>query len=84
MRFKAAVTRRGLLRRVLSVGLPTMWGAVAITYKLTCPLAQENGLGARVATSAVFFAVGTGTLTLGSLKTNWVAVEVSASCTLYW
>ncbi|MFC8674370.1 PP2C family protein-serine/threonine phosphatase [Streptomyces griseorubiginosus] len=60
MRFKAAVPRRGLLRRVLSVGLPTMWGAVAITYKLTCPLAQENGLGARVATSAVFFAVGTG------------------------
>ncbi|MEU5040998.1 PP2C family protein-serine/threonine phosphatase [Streptomyces griseorubiginosus] len=42
------------------MGLPTMWGAVAITYKLTCPLAQENGLGARVATSAVFFAVGTG------------------------
>ncbi|WP_030321282.1 PP2C family protein-serine/threonine phosphatase [Streptomyces sp. NRRL B-3229] len=60
MRFKAAVPRRGLLRRVLSMGLPTMWGAVAITYKLTCPLAQENGLGARVATSAVFFAVGTG------------------------
>ncbi|MEI5099606.1 PP2C family protein-serine/threonine phosphatase [Streptomyces sp. PmtG] len=37
-----------------------MWGAVAITYKLTCPLAQQNGLGARIVTSAVFFAVGTG------------------------
>ena len=60
MCFKAAVPRRGLLRRVLSTGLPTMWGAVAITFKLTCPLAQENGLGARVVTSAVFFAVGTG------------------------
>ncbi|MDQ1072022.1 PP2C family protein-serine/threonine phosphatase [Streptomyces canus] len=47
-------------RRVLTFGLPTVWGAAAITYKLTCPLAQQNGLGARVASSAVFFAVGTG------------------------
>jgi hypothetical protein len=45
---------------VLTLGLPTVWGAVAITYKLTCPLAEQNGLGARVASSAVFFAVGTG------------------------
>ncbi|MFE3035776.1 PP2C family protein-serine/threonine phosphatase [Streptomyces canus] len=60
MSIKAAVPRAGSLRRVLSMGLPAMWGAVAITYKLTCPLAQQNGLGARVATSAVFFAVGTG------------------------
>ncbi|MEV6754364.1 PP2C family protein-serine/threonine phosphatase [Streptomyces sp. NPDC051214] len=37
-----------------------MWGAAAITYKLVCPLAQQNGLGARIVTSAVFFAVGTG------------------------
>ncbi|MFI0513740.1 PP2C family protein-serine/threonine phosphatase [Streptomyces sp. WSLK1-5] len=57
---KAAVPREGSLRRVLSLGLPTMWGAVAITYKLTCPLAQQHALGARVVTSAVFFAVGTG------------------------
>ncbi|WP_406491699.1 serine/threonine-protein phosphatase [Streptomyces sp. NBC_01604] len=48
------------LRRAISLGLPTAWGAVAITYKLVCPLAQQNGLGARVVTSAVFFAVGTG------------------------
>ncbi|MDH6432954.1 serine phosphatase RsbU (regulator of sigma subunit) [Streptomyces sp. SAI-144] len=47
-------------RRVLTLRLPTVWGAVAITYKLTCPLAEQNGLGARVASSAVFFAVGTG------------------------
>lgn len=47
-------------RRVLTLGLPTVWGAAAVTYKLTCPLAQQNGLGARVAGSAVFFAVGTG------------------------
>ncbi|WP_434093061.1 PP2C family protein-serine/threonine phosphatase [Streptomyces lasiicapitis] len=51
-------TRR--LRRALTLGLPTVWGAVAITYKLTCPLAQQHGLGARIVTSAVFFAVGTG------------------------
>ncbi|GGN70523.1 hypothetical protein GCM10011579_045830 [Streptomyces albiflavescens] len=42
------------------MGLPMAWGAMAITYKLTCPVAQQNGLGARIVTSAVFFAVGTG------------------------
>ncbi|MFJ8534945.1 PP2C family protein-serine/threonine phosphatase [Streptomyces sp. NPDC093591] len=47
-------------RKALAWGLPTAWGATAITYKLTCPLAQEAGLGARIVTSAVFFAVGTG------------------------
>lgn len=40
--------------------LPTVWGGVAVAYKFGCPLAQENGLGARIVTSAVFFAVGTG------------------------
>lgn len=48
------------LRRVLAMGLPTVWGVVAITYKLTCPLARQNGFGARIVTCAVFFAVGTG------------------------
>ncbi|MEU1178407.1 PP2C family protein-serine/threonine phosphatase [Streptomyces sp. NPDC005820] len=48
------------LRSALSLGLPTAWGALAIAYKLTCPLAQQDGLAARIATSAVFFAVGTG------------------------
>ncbi|NEB81348.1 serine/threonine-protein phosphatase, partial [Streptomyces sp. SID14478] len=42
------------------LGLPTVWGTVAIMYKLTCPLAQQNGLGARIVSSAVFFVVGTG------------------------
>ncbi|MFJ3671815.1 PP2C family protein-serine/threonine phosphatase [Streptomyces sp. NPDC090106] len=46
--------------RIKALALPTMWGAVAITYKLFCPLAQQPGIGARLATSAVFFAVGTG------------------------
>ncbi|MFD6432894.1 PP2C family protein-serine/threonine phosphatase [Streptomyces venezuelae] len=49
-----------MIRRVLTLGLPAVWGAVAITYKLACPLAQEESLGARIVTSAVFFAVGTG------------------------
>ena len=47
-------------RRALALGLPTAWGAVAIAYKLACPLAQQDGLGARIVSSAVFFAVGTG------------------------
>ncbi|MER7479690.1 PP2C family protein-serine/threonine phosphatase [Streptomyces sp. NPDC126510] len=46
--------------RVRSLGLPTVWGAAAVTYKLACPLAQETDLRARLVTSAVFFAVGTG------------------------
>ncbi|MDC0767742.1 PP2C family protein-serine/threonine phosphatase [Streptomyces sp. HD] len=49
-----------LPRKVLALGLPTAWGAAAVTYKLTCPLAQQESLGARIVTSAVFFAVGTG------------------------
>ncbi|MFF8537004.1 PP2C family protein-serine/threonine phosphatase [Streptomyces sp. SAS_267] len=47
-------------RRAVNLGLPAVWGALAISYKMACPLAQENGLGARVVTSAVFFAVGAG------------------------
>jgi serine phosphatase RsbU (regulator of sigma subunit) len=68
IRIKAGIPRRPRprpsarrpLRRALALGLPTVWGAMAITYRLTCPLAQQNGLGARIVTSAVFFAVGTG------------------------
>jgi serine phosphatase RsbU (regulator of sigma subunit) len=46
--------------RMRCLGLPTVWGAAAVTYKLACPLAQQNDLPARIVTSAVFFAVGTG------------------------
>ncbi|MQY38974.1 hypothetical protein SRB17_69890 [Streptomyces sp. RB17] len=54
IRIKArAPTARGAV-------LPMVWGAVAVAYKFGCPLAQQNGLGARIVTSAVFFAVGTG------------------------
>ncbi|MET7455443.1 PP2C family protein-serine/threonine phosphatase [Streptomyces sp. NPDC005574] len=52
--------RRPGRRRLLALGLPTAWGAAAVTYKLSCPLAQQQGLGARAVTSALFFAVGTG------------------------
>jgi serine phosphatase RsbU (regulator of sigma subunit) len=55
IRFKARVPRG-----VLAMGLPTAWGAMAITYKLCCPLAQQDSVAARVVTCAVFFAVGTG------------------------
>ncbi|MGW0612485.1 PP2C family protein-serine/threonine phosphatase [Streptomyces sp. NPDC002788] len=46
--------------RVRALGLPAVWGAAAVAYKLACPLAQQPGLPARIVTSAVFFAVGTG------------------------
>ncbi|MGW0768033.1 PP2C family protein-serine/threonine phosphatase [Streptomyces sp. NPDC002676] len=54
IRIKArAPTARGAV-------LPTVWGAAAVAYKFGCPLAQQNGLGARIVTYAVFFAVGAG------------------------
>jgi serine phosphatase RsbU (regulator of sigma subunit) len=46
--------------RVRSLGLPIVWGAAAVAYKLACPLAQETDLQARIVSSVVFFAVGTG------------------------
>src|SRR3954462_8627353 len=67
IRIKAGVPCRTRARvhprrlwRLLSLGLPAVWGATAIAYKMSCPLAQQNGLGARIISSAVFFAVGTG------------------------
>ncbi|ARP69372.1 serine/threonine-protein phosphatase [Streptomyces pluripotens] len=38
--------------------LPFAWGAAAVAYKYGCPLARQGGLGGRIVTSAVFFAVG--------------------------
>ncbi|PTM94686.1 PP2C family protein-serine/threonine phosphatase [Streptomyces sp. VMFN-G11Ma] len=63
IRFKPGFRRSARRRppcRVRALGLPAMWGATAVTYKMTCPLAQQDGLGARAVTCAVFFAVGTG------------------------
>ncbi|WP_376772898.1 PP2C family protein-serine/threonine phosphatase [Streptomyces himalayensis] len=47
------------IRRTLTLGLPTAWGALAMLYKLTCPLAQQSDMGARIVSSAVFFTIGT-------------------------
>ncbi|GGT45174.1 PP2C family protein-serine/threonine phosphatase [Streptomyces purpureus] len=55
---------RSSWRRLGPLALPTLWGAAAVTWKLACPLAQQEGLATRIATSAVFFTVGTG-LVLG-------------------
>ncbi|MFE3165167.1 PP2C family protein-serine/threonine phosphatase [Streptomyces sp. NPDC059224] len=67
IRIKAGVPHRRRPRNssrhsrcALTLGLPTAWGAVAVSYKFGCPLAEQHGLGARIVTSAVFFAVGTG------------------------
>ncbi|MFC8919363.1 PP2C family protein-serine/threonine phosphatase [Streptomyces sp. NPDC047821] len=46
------------------LALPALWGAVAVLWKLTCPIAQQEGTATRIATSAVFLTVGTG-LVLG-------------------
>ncbi|MEU6808714.1 PP2C family protein-serine/threonine phosphatase [Streptomyces sp. NPDC046831] len=48
------------LRRALALGPPAAWGALGVTYKLACPFAQQTALGARLVSSAVFLAVGTG------------------------
>ncbi|MFJ8004803.1 PP2C family protein-serine/threonine phosphatase [Streptomyces fagopyri] len=48
------------LRRALGLGLPTVWGAIAISYRMTCPLGEQDGLAPRMVSSAVFFVVGTG------------------------
>ena len=58
IRVRAGVTF--FRKRLLALGLPLVWGGVAVTYKLTCPVAQHNTLWARAVSSAVFFAVGTG------------------------
>ncbi len=56
IRIKArAPTARGVV-------LPTLWGALAVAYKFGCPLATQERLGARIATSVVFFGVGIGLL----------------------
>ncbi|MEU6538783.1 PP2C family protein-serine/threonine phosphatase [Streptomyces sp. NPDC047000] len=46
------------LCRALTLGLPTLWGATALTYKLTCPLAERHLFCARLLTNVVFFGVG--------------------------
>ncbi|MFJ5270125.1 PP2C family protein-serine/threonine phosphatase [Streptomyces sp. NPDC088358] len=59
------------LRRALGLGLPTVWGAIAITYRMTCPLGQQDALGPRMASSAVFLVVGTGLI----LHVRWTLLR---------
>src|SRR5690606_40832015 len=46
--------------RLLAVGVPTAWAAAAVAYRLTCPLAHDERLSARLVSSAVLCAIGTG------------------------
>ncbi len=65
IRFKPGAprgVRPRLLSRVRSLAVPTAWGAVAVAYRLTCPLARDDAIGARLVSSAVLCAVGTGIL----------------------
>ncbi|MFG3587122.1 PP2C family protein-serine/threonine phosphatase [Streptomyces sp. NPDC047990] len=59
------------LRRALSLGLPTVWGAIALTYRMTCPLDAQEGLVPRMVAGAVFFAVGTGLI----LHVRWTLLK---------
>lgn len=44
-RSRLARSRSLRVRRALDLVLPTAWGAVAITFKLACPLAQQPDSG---------------------------------------
>jgi serine phosphatase RsbU (regulator of sigma subunit) len=48
------------LRRVLTLAVPTAWGATAVAYRMTCPLAHDDALGSRLISSAVMCVIGTG------------------------
>ncbi|MFI8518104.1 PP2C family protein-serine/threonine phosphatase [Streptomyces sp. NPDC085481] len=52
------------LRRTGPLVAPAVWGAVAVAWRVWCPLARQPGLPMRVATSVVFLTVGAG-LVLG-------------------
>lgn len=52
--------RRRAPRGLLALAAPGAWGAAAVGYRLTCPLAQQNGLAGRLASGAVIVAVGAG------------------------
>ncbi|MET9650202.1 MULTISPECIES: PP2C family protein-serine/threonine phosphatase [unclassified Streptomyces] len=64
IRSRSSLSPGSRLRRLGPLGLPALWGAVAVTWRLTCPAAQQPGVALRVATGVVFLGVGTG-LVLG-------------------
>ncbi|MFE5189056.1 PP2C family protein-serine/threonine phosphatase [Streptomyces sp. NPDC056628] len=51
-----------LPRTAPAIGLPAAWGATVLAYELTRPLAQREGLCARVVSGALLLAVGAGLL----------------------
>ncbi|MFD7766642.1 PP2C family protein-serine/threonine phosphatase [Streptomyces sp. NPDC059787] len=64
IRFKPGAPRRVpprfLSSRVPTLAVPTALGATAVAYRLTCPLAHDEALGARLVSSAVMCAIVTG------------------------
>ncbi|MFI1420573.1 PP2C family protein-serine/threonine phosphatase [Streptomyces sp. NPDC020731] len=64
IRFKPGAPRRVpprfLSSRVPTLAVPTALGATAVAYRLTCPLAHDDALGARLVSSAVMCAIVTG------------------------
>ncbi|MEZ3178924.1 serine/threonine-protein phosphatase [Streptomyces pimonensis] len=64
IRFKPGAPRRVLSRflssRVPTLAVPTALGATAVAYRLTCPLAHDDALGARLVSSAVMCVIITG------------------------
>ncbi|MFJ3902623.1 PP2C family protein-serine/threonine phosphatase [Streptomyces sp. NPDC090025] len=59
-RDRAVVAEGSWLRRTAPWVAPVGWGAVAVSWRMWCPLAREPGLPMRVATSVVFLTVGMG------------------------
>ncbi|MBT3151931.1 serine/threonine-protein phosphatase [Streptomyces sp. CHD11] len=49
-----------LLSRALTLVVPMAWAAAAVAYRLTCPLARDDALSARLVSSAVLCTVITG------------------------
>ncbi|MFE2280845.1 PP2C family protein-serine/threonine phosphatase [Streptomyces sp. NPDC059454] len=63
IRFKPGAPRGApprFLSRVPAFVVPTALGATAVAYRLTCPLAHDDALGARLVSSAVMCAIVTG------------------------
>ncbi|MFE0551686.1 PP2C family protein-serine/threonine phosphatase [Streptomyces pilosus] len=63
IRFKPGASRWApprLLSRAFSLSVPVAWGATAVAYRMTCPLARDDALGARLVSSAVLCTVVTG------------------------
>lgn len=55
------------IRQLLPLALPAVWGALAVVWKLACPIAQDDSMAPRVTSSVVFFSVGAG-LVLGARR----------------